>query len=216
MPSDLQTKKGYSTLGNYARGEYEEKKSRFIASASPVDSADDAIAFINRIKSEFPDARHNVYAYMIGANTTRYSDDGEPAGTAGMPVLDVIRKGGFTNAVIVVTRYFGGTLLGTGGLVRAYTTAANNAVANAGIVSYEIFRTVSVSLSYGDYQKIQKLLYCPEIIIDNTEFADGVNLTLAIKEDHTDTFLHGITEQTAARAVILPLGERFDTADGSH
>ena len=113
-----------------------EKKSEFIGYACPVKDEDEAIEFVKSIKKKHSDARHNVYAYMIGQNIARYSDDGEPQGTGGIPVLDVIRKSGFTDAVIVVTRYFGGILLGAGGLVRAYSAAAKMAVDDAGIVTY--------------------------------------------------------------------------------
>ena len=118
----------YTTLGGEGFFEIVIDKSTFLGYAKRVTAEADAVEFINKIKKKHSDARHNVYAYVLkDTNTTRYSDDGEPAGTAGMPVLDVIRKTGFTDAVIVVTRYFGGILLGKGGLVRAYTSAAKGA-----------------------------------------------------------------------------------------
>ena len=126
----------YSSLGKEASATYIEKKSEFIGYAAPVSTEEEAIAFIEKIRKKHADARHNVYAYLLRNGTTRYSDAGEPQGTAGIPTLEVIRKGGFCDAVIVVTRYFGGILLGAGGLVRAYTAAAKLACEAAGIVTY--------------------------------------------------------------------------------
>ena len=126
----------YSTVCGYGTGEIVEKKSRFIAEVFPVDSEEDVSAQIEKIKKQYWDARHHCWAYVIGRNpgTERMSDDGEPAGTAGKPILEVIRGKGLTDVLIVVTRYFGGTLLGTGGLVRAYTQAAVEGRAHAGIL----------------------------------------------------------------------------------
>ena len=119
----------YRTIRGTASGEYEEKKSRFIASAAHVESEEEAVAFLEQIRAANRTARHNVYAYKLRAgNRERYSDDGEPAKTAGTPVLEVIGHSGLTDLIVVVTRYFGGILLGTGGLVRAYTSAASSAL----------------------------------------------------------------------------------------
>ena len=117
--------KSYITIKKQSHYEYEDRKSVFIGEAMPVSDENQALDFIERVKKKYPDAKHHVYAYVLRENSImRFSDDREPQGTAGMPVLDVIRKNGCTDTVIVVTRYFGGTLLGTGGLVRAYTSAA--------------------------------------------------------------------------------------------
>ena len=144
----------YITIHKYASFEYEDRKSIFIGEARPVTTEDEALAFIDAVKKRYPDARHHVYAYVLRENSImRFSDDGEPQGTAGMPVLDVIRKNGLTNTVIVVTRYFGGTLLGTGGLVRAYTAAALGAIENAEIITYDVYVSVNIETTYSDYQK---------------------------------------------------------------
>ena len=116
---------GITTLGGEGTGEYEEKRSRFIGYARPVKSADEAAAFISEIRKKHSDARHNVYAYRIGENVTGYSDDGEPKGTGGLPVLGLLQKSDITDAAIVVTRYFGGILLGTGGLRDVLVKAVN-------------------------------------------------------------------------------------------
>ena len=130
---------GYTTVKQYGTAEYEDRKSVFIGEALPVSSEAEALEFLASVKKKYPDARHHVYAYVLRDNSImRFSDDSEPQGTAGMPVLDVIRKRGCTDVIIVVTRYFGGTLLGTGGLVRAYTAAAVGALESAEIIRYDI------------------------------------------------------------------------------
>ena len=129
----------YTTILEFARFEYEEKKSVFIGEAAPVETESDALAFIESAKKRYPDAKHHVYAYVLRENSImRFSDDKEPQGTAGMPTLDVIRKRNCTDTIVVVTRYFGGTLLGTGGLVRAYTAATVGALEKAQIITYDI------------------------------------------------------------------------------
>jgi uncharacterized YigZ family protein len=146
---------GYISLEKSGFSEYTEKKSVFFGYAAPVSTEEEAIAFVKRIKEKHSDARHNVYAYVLRENNAqRFSDDGEPHGTAGLPLLDTLRKQNITDAVIVVTRYFGGILLGTGGLVRAYSTAAKDATADAGVVSYILYKKIKLSVSYSDYQKL--------------------------------------------------------------
>lgn len=186
-----------------------EKKSEFIGYAKPVSSEEEAIEYIKGIRKKHADARHNVYAYVIG-NTTRYSDDGEPQGTAGMPVLDIIRKTGFTDAVIVVTRYFGGILLGTGGLVRAYSAAAKAAAEAAHIVTYEAYDEVSFVCTYADYPKIEKDLARFPVIIDGVDFTDTVTVRLAVKEDSTASLAEHLQEMSAGRIELNKTGTRFD------
>ena len=146
---------GYITVKQASVFEYEDRKSVFIGMAMPVSTEEEALAFIDSVKKRYPDARHHVYAYVLRQNSTmRFTDDREPQGTAGMPVLDVIRKNGCTDVVIVVTRYFGGTLLGTGGLVRAYTAAAIGALESAEIVKYDVYSSAEFEIPYSDYGKI--------------------------------------------------------------
>lgn len=199
------------TLEKAASAELTEKKSVFIGYASPVESEEEAIEFIKAIKKKHADARHNVYAYMLnGGGIARYSDDGEPQGTAGVPVLDIIRKGGFCDAVIVVTRYFGGILLGAGGLVRAYSAAARMAVEAAGIVTYDLFTEFSLTVSYNDHGKLTTLLAQADPLRDGIDYAEGVTLRLALPIDELEDFRAKASEITAGRAVFEVTGERFD------
>lgn len=198
------------TLQGFGQAELTEKKSVFIGYAKPVESEDEAIEFVKEIKKKHSNARHNVYAYMIGENVLRYSDDGEPQGTGGIPVLDVIRKSGFTDAVIVVTRYFGGILLGAGGLARAYSAAAKLAVDEAKIVTYRTYKEFSVELTYTDHGKITTLLSKFDPIEDCIDYSDSVKLSLALPIEKYEEFVSNVLEITAGRAVFNDKGTRFD------
>ena len=201
----------YTTLEKRASCTYEEKRSVFIGDAAPVATEEEALAFIAEIKAKYPDARHHVYAYLLRENAkNRYSDDHEPQGTAGMPVLDVLRKGGFTDAVIVVTRYFGGTLLGAGGLVRAYTAAASGAVKEAGTRTYRTYRPVLLSVSYTDYNRLLPELEKKAVRVLDTDYAEEVTLSLSMPVEEYPDFERLVTEATAARAVLIPSEPIFD------
>ena len=200
----------YTTLEQEASVEMVEKKSVFIGHAKPVKTGEEAVEFINKIRGKYPDATHNVYAYMIGANVTRYSDDGEPGGTAGMPVLEVIRKSGFTDACIVVTRYFGGILLGTGGLVRAYSHAAKLAAEAAHVITYERFITCEIICDYTDYDKIRASYQGVGLMVDGVDFAADVTQRLAVRAPEYDGFCAALTELTNGAVLIETTGDRFD------
>ncbi len=204
----------YVTLGKEGESILEVKRSEFLGYAKHVTSEREARAFVDAIRKKHADARHNVYAYVIAENNiVRYSDDGEPQGTAGMPVLDILRKGGITDAVIVVTRYFGGTLLGTGGLVHAYSDTAKAAVEDAGLITlvpYDVFR---LTVSYPLYQRLPVLLKGLPIITDSTEFEAEVTVSLAIKAGYADKMLTVIQEASAGKAVVENLGVRMDKED---
>ncbi len=145
----------YRTIRGTAAGEYEEKKSRFIAAAAHVEREEEALAFLAQVRAANRTARHNVYAYRLRAdNRERYSDDGEPAKTAGTPVLEQLQHGGLTDAIVVVTRYFGGVLLGTGGLVRAYTAAASRALAAAEQVTVQPMVELAIAVDYPLYERV--------------------------------------------------------------
>lgn len=201
----------YTTIRHESSAEFEEKRSLFIGYAKPLKSEDEATEFIKQIKAKHSDATHNVFGYtMKNGIIARYSDDGEPQGTAGMPVLDVIRKSGVDDACIVVTRYFGGTLLGAGGLVRAYSQAAKIALEAAEIVTFEPYTELSVALSYSDYQKICAELPKYGAIVDNTEFSDSVMLKIAVKNEVASSISSKINEISAGKSSPQIIGERFD------
>lgn len=174
----------YTTIRDFAEDSFIEKKSEFIGYISPVKTNDEAAAFINKIKSQNRKARHNAYAYILRDNNiTRYSDDGEPQGTAGIPVLDVLQKEGLTDICVVVTRYFGGILLGGGGLVRAYSHACKLAVdAAVRMEMHECFE-VTLKFDYSLYGKIEYSLPEFEIKMLSDEFTDNVKLKFLVKSN---------------------------------
>ena len=200
----------YITVKQPSYFEYEDRKSVFIGQACPVSTEADAIAFIDSVKKRYPDARHHVYAYVLRENSAmRFTDDHEPAGTAGMPVLDIIRKNGCTDTVIVVTRYFGGTLLGTGGLVRAYTAAALGALENAEIIRYDIYSSLKMSVSYSDYGKITSALSEHGFRTEDIIYDTGVTLYGRIIKTNLEELRSALTELTAGRIDIEFLAEEF-------
>ena len=188
-----------------------EKKSRFIATVSTAKTEEEARAFIAEMKKKYWDARHNVFAYQIGEKNElkRFSDDGEPQGTAGKPILEVITGNEVVNVCIVVTRYFGGTLLGTGGLVRAYTEAAKLALADAGVHTMQFMKIVEITTNYNDSGKVQYLLSSSDAVIDGTDYTADVCFRVAVPVDGLDRLIKQITEATSARASIEVTGEQY-------
>ena len=201
----------YKTIRARADESFEEKKSIFIGHAAPVTTESEALAFLNEIRAAYPDAKHNVYAYILRENNCmRYSDDREPQGTAGLPVLDVLRKSEITDTVVVVTRYFGGVLLGTGGLVRAYTQAAKMAVEAGGIVIRARLAVFSMRCTYSDYQKITPCLSADGIRLDDTAFGADVVVRVAMLYEQKEPFCKRLTEMTGGRILFEDEDERFD------
>ena len=188
---------------------FEEKKSRFIASVKPVVNEDEAVEFINELKSKYWDATHNVYAYYVHNDRVaqRFSDDGEPSGTAGMPVLEVIKKKGLQDLVVVVTRYFGGTLLGAAGLIRAYGKSATLGIDAAITVKRQLCTQISVIVEYTLLGKVQNLIMSNGYILKDTIYSQDVELIVYIKVDEVERFIQMITEYTSARAIVEP-GEK--------
>lgn len=200
----------YKTVSGYGTAEIVEKKSRFISSVKPVATEEEALEFVSQIKAKYRDARHNVYAYVVAENNiTRFTDDGEPSGTAGAPVLDVILKEGLTNVAIVVTRYFGGTLLGTGGLVRAYGKAAKDGVTDAKICEKIYCNEVLVKTPYDLLGKIQYIIANGDYIQGETEYGTDVETTVFVKFDLIDNFLNEIKETTNATVTPEIVGEMY-------
>ena len=201
---------GYKSFKTEAAAQLTERRSVFVGTAAPATDEDEAAAFVRRTKSAHADATHNVYAWLVrGGANARCSDDGEPAGTAGAPVLDVIRKSGCVNACVVVSRTFGGILLGAGGLVRAYSAAAKLAVEAAGIVEYEPFCELAILCGYSDYQRLAHGLPKYGAVVDNCEFADGVRLRIAIKARLEGDFRRDVGEMFAGRVGVDEVGRRF-------
>ncbi len=204
----------YKTVHIGGQGEIEEKKSRFIATVQPVSSEAEALAFLAKIKKQYWDARHNCYAYTIGkANELmRSSDDGEPGGTAGRPILEVLVKSDIHDCIIVVTRYFGGTLLGTGGLVRAYQKAAQAGLADSVIIEKVTGRKMTIRTDYNGIGKLQYLLAKDKITALDTRYTDSVEIDVIVPAVDYQKFCDTITEATNAKAVIIP-GDLAEYAD---
>ena len=201
----------YKTIKKECSVEFTEKKSVFIGTVRSVADESAALDFISQMRRKYNDASHNVYAYIIkDTNAVRFSDDGEPSSTAGVPVLSVLQKNDLTNAAAVVTRYFGGILLGAGGLVRAYSRAAALAVDAAGIALYENFIEFCVTCEYHDYDKILKFTDSENIITDNTDFGEKIILSLAVKHDRFDKIRAAIINLTNGKSDIVKKGSRFD------
>ncbi len=205
--NDIQTVKKRITLARAASAEMEERKSIFIGHAIPITCEEEARAFIEKKKKEYYDARHNVYAYVLdGGSVARYSDDSEPQGTAGIPILNVIKMSGATDLCIVVTRYFGGILLGAGGLVRAYSAAAKMAIDEAGFAMFEDYNVYSMTVSYSDYQRLTVALEKIGVTEDGCEFGEGVTVTAAIEKGRDEELLNMYRELTYGRGEITLLG----------
>lgn len=201
----------YKTLKSYAEFSITERKSEFIGYCAPVKTEEEAVAFVNSVKKKHSDARHNVYAYVLREGfKERFSDDGEPHGTAGMPVLDSIRKAGLTDSVVVVTRYFGGILLGTGGLVRAYTAAAVGAIKESGVAEVGEFALISVKCGYSEYQKIMPLVSSLGARTRDSDFGSDVRLTLMVVKPEAEGFIDAVIESTNGRASAEIIGEITD------
>ena len=179
----------YRTIKNESSDEFIEKKSRFIGYVRPVKTQEEALAFINEIKSKHWDATHNVYAYVLReGGIRRFSDDGEPQGTAGIPSLDVLLKEDVTDCCVVVTRYFGGIMLGAGGLVRAYSHGAKIALMAGGIITMSLCKIVRVKSDYNFYGRLVPLICEEGGIVEDTQFTDNVEVTFRIPEDKVAHF----------------------------
>lgn len=183
-------------------GEITEKKSRFIATVRPVESEEEASAFIAEMKKKYWDARHNCSAFVIGGNqeTTRCSDDGEPAQTAGRPMLDVLLREDLHNVAVVVTRYFGGTLLGTGGLVRAYQKSVQEGLANSVVIERRRGKKLVIHTDYNGLGKIQHILSGQGISIIKTDYAQAVEIHVIVPLGEEDGLTDEITEGTGGCA----------------
>jgi uncharacterized YigZ family protein len=204
----------YKTVYQYGQAEIIEKKSRFIASVKPVTTEQEAVDFINELKSKYWDAAHNVYAYVIGNNNIqRYSDDGEPAGTAGIPTLEVIKKEQLQDVVVVVTRYFGGTLLGAGGLVRAYGRSAKEGLVAAGIIYMRLCDNIKIKTDYTLLGKIQNEIVNSGHIIDGTIYQEDVTLFVLVNAQQSEQFIQNMIDITNGRVNISKVATKYIAID---
>lgn len=202
--------KEYKTVEFENKDEFIEKKSRFIGYVKPVKTQTEATDFINSIKSKHWDATHNVSAYVLRENNIqRSSDDGEPSGTAGVPTLDVLLKEGVVDACVVVTRYFGGTLLGAGGLIRAYSHASKIALDSGNIITMAPCKVLSVSVDYSFYDRLNILLDEFNANIENSEFTDNVTVTFSIKANTVKLLQEKLTQQSNGKYLLKEIGEKF-------
>lgn len=202
---------GYKTIAAPGMDEFVEKRSRFIGRIAPVTTEEEAVAFINGVKSDCWDANHNVYAYILReGQIKRYSDDGEPQGTGGVPVLEVLQKEGLTDVVAVVTRYFGGILLGGGGLVRAYSHGAKIAVDAAPVRYMEPCSVLRLEMEYGIYGKVSYILPQYSAVTLDSDFGVAVTMTLLMKNSLLDRFRKELTELTSDTVHPYVVEERFD------
>ena len=193
-----------------ADSEFAEKRSRFISHLLPVESEEDARAFIAQMKKQYYDARHNCWCYLIGENTVRYSDDGEPQGTAGVPVFEVLRKEGLTDVCCVVTRYFGGILLGGGGLVRAYSHSAKIAVDAAERKKMCSCYPMEITSDYGLYGKIVNILPEFEVKITDTVFETDVTVRLLCRSALTDALTEKLIDTANGKITVHKGEESFE------
>ncbi|MCM1007289.1 MAG: YigZ family protein [Ruminococcus flavefaciens] len=201
----------YYTISKPANASFIEKRSEFIGYIAPVKTNVEAVDFVNSIKSMHRKAKHNVYAYILrNDNISRYSDDGEPQGTAGVPVLDVLQKRGLTDVCVVVTRYFGGILLGGGGLVRAYSHAASLACDSAHIMDMRLCQRLKIKTDYGMYGKISYILPNYDTITVDSDFGTEITLEILVLSEKKDALLKNITEITNGSANVEELEELFE------
>lgn len=200
----------YLTVKEENSDQFVEKKSRFIGTCRPVKTEEEALEFIARMKSKYWDASHNVYAYILRENgVQRFSDDGEPQGTAGQPMLGVFEKEGVTNLVCVVTRYFGGVLLGAGGLVRAYTRSAKDALDAAGVSVVRRWVRHLVPCSYSLYERLRQETERFGAVIQDTEYGADILLTVLVPEERSQEYAARILDFTAGTVETLVEGENF-------
>ena len=199
----------YLVPSEYGEDEFVEKKSRFIGRIWPVETEEEALARIQEMKKKHYDATHNCWAYIIRDGAVRFSDDGEPGGTAGMPMLQVLQREGLYNAVCVVTRYFGGILLGAGGLVRAYTKGAKIAVDAAGKSMKRVWTVLYVPCPYSFYERVRLEAEAFGGIVRKADFGAEVELELLFPEAKTQEFLDRLTDMTAGTVESMEIGQEY-------
>ena len=200
----------YLVPSGFGQGEYTEKRSRFIGQLWPVESETEALEHLAAVRKTHYDARHNCFAYIVrDGGVVRYGDDGEPQGTAGQPILAVLNGAGLTNACCVVTRYFGGVLLGTGGLVRAYTAAAKAALSDAGISRMALWQRLRILCPYPLFERMKRLLEQHEAVLRETDYGADVAMSVLVRADRAAAFADALRELTAGAVAAQKIGEEF-------
>jgi uncharacterized YigZ family protein len=196
-------------------GEYEEKRSRFLSFVFPVSVEEDAVGILNDIKKKYWDARHHCYAYSIVSKTLvqRFSDDGEPSGTAGLPILETIRKKGINNVLVVVIRYFGGILLGASGLVRAYGKAASMGLEDAGVITRKMCYKVLLRIGYHLHGKVRNIAELNDFAVTDTKYTDVVEIEVLVEPEKKDFFEKAIAEASGGQAEICFQGKTYADFD---
>ena len=202
----------YKIVVEGGEGEIIEKKSRFIATVQPVETEEEAIVFIEAMKKKYWDARHNCSAFVIGSKNeiTRCSDDGEPSGTAGRPMLEVLLGQEVHNVAVVVTRYFGGVLLGTGGLVRAYTKAVQEGLQNSQVATLAYGTSMKIETDYNGIGKLQYILGKASVPIQNSEYTDVVTLQVFLLQEQKESLLKEMTEATAGKCKFEEIESKYE------
>ena len=198
----------YLTLKHESINEITINRSRFIGAACPVYCEEYALDFINKYRKKYPDATHHVYAYRLKDNTQRFSDAGEPSGTAGKPVLDVVLKNNITDCVIVVTRYYGGVQLGAGGLVRAYSKSAAAAVEQSGIKQMYLCNIAVIGYSYNIHDSVVLTVNSLGNVI-GTEFTDNVNLEFSVEKEKFNELSNALMKLSNGRIIPKIIGEKY-------
>lgn len=200
----------YLVPAGFGEAEFTEKHSRFIGRVWRTDTEEEALECIRQMREKHRDATHNVYAYIIRENNiTRYSDDGEPSGSSGMPTLNVFASEEIKNVCCVVTRYFGGTLLGTGGLVHAYSKAAKLALDAAGIAQMAQWRSLILSCDYGFFDRAKRILEDFEAVISNTDFGTDIAIEALVRQDRAEEFVAKLIDASSGKAVCEDVGSQF-------
>ena len=192
-----------------SESEFVEKRSRFISHLWPVETEEEAQAHIREMKSKYYDARHNCWCYLLGKNVLRYSDDGEPQGTAGQPMLKVIERENVTNVCCVVTRYFGGILLGAGGLTRAYSKGAKDALAAAGAATMGLWAQIAVPCTYALFERVKLEIASLGGVIDDTEYGADICLYVSMMSDTVELLQKRLTELSSGNLKLEVLGEEY-------
>ena len=192
-----------------AESEFTEKRSRFISHIWKVESEEEALAHVKAMKSRYYDARHNCWCYIVGQNTVRYSDDGEPQGTAGQPMLKVFERENVTNVCCVVTRYFGGILLGAGGLTRAYSRGAKDALSAAGVAALGEWVAVEIPCAYGLFEQVKLELAARNATVDAVDYGAAVTVTASVPAENVDVLRKRLTELSAGAITVLELSRAY-------